>query len=344
MSVNGLGGAANFPAFKALDNLGLAKPIEKNVADMVTATVSAVVGQAVLSAFEQAFNQIGGQLGSILGGQTPHCQPPNPAESGHASGGLQKGSDGTITTPGGYKIQATSQFEWKITNPDGKTTRIWGDPHVDEGDGGKWDFKRDSTFVLPDGTRINCATQPYGNGMTVTSGLEIINGNDRVQVSDIAKGKGKVGDITQDGFAHVNSFGGKDAFVMGGDGDDWTFQGKEITGSNNGGESFKLGSNMKPLVDTTKPFGGPEQWASQIVDQLFKQIENMFNQPTPRSPPFVPPFMQNQFPQGHNCWNRQDYNTGIGNTFKDIGKMFNQLGDLFNLTQSLNRRMMPFGI
>src|SRR3712207_7111164 len=42
-------------------------------------------------------------------------------------------------------------YEWKITGPDGKTTRVWGDPHVDEGDregNNDWEFKRNSTFVL----------------------------------------------------------------------------------------------------------------------------------------------------------------------------------------------------
>jgi hypothetical protein len=253
------------------------------------------------------------------------------------------GKDGVITTPGGYKIEATSQFEWKITNPDGKTnTRIWGDPHVDESDGGKWDFKRDSTFVLPDGTRINCDTTPWSGNpdMTVTKGLEIISGNDRLQVTDIDKGKGKVGTVTQDGFAHVNSFGKNDVFVMGGDGNDWTFQGKEIVGSNNGGESFKLGKDMKPLVDTTTKFGGPEQWVNQIVEQLFKQIEGMFNQAPPRPPPFVPPFMGGGMgPRFPGCWNPTDYKTGMGNTFKDLGNMFNQMQDMLRLADSLNRRM-----
>jgi hypothetical protein len=89
--------------------------------------------------------------------------------------------------------------------------------------------------------------------MTVTGGLEIISGNDRVQVTDIDKGKGKTGQVTQDGFAHANSFGNKDVFVMGKETDDWSFQGKEVTGSNNGGESFVLG---KDLPAGAAPQGG----------------------------------------------------------------------------------------
>ena len=79
--------------------------------------------------------------------------------------------------------------------------------------------------------------------MTVTSGLEIISGNDRVTVEGIDKGKGVVGQVTQDGYAHSNSFSG-DVFVMGSETDDWSYQGKEVIGSNNGGESFKLGNDL----------------------------------------------------------------------------------------------------
>ncbi len=180
--------------------------------------------------------------------------PPRPPDRCHPPGSLKTDPNGVVTTPGGYKVEPLGQFEWKITGPDGKSTRIWGDPHVDEGDGGKWDFKRDSTFVLGDGTRINVTTKPYGNGgMTVTGGLEIISGNDRVQITDIDKGKGQTGPVTHDGFQHVNSFGGKDVFVMGRETDDWSFQGREIIGSNNGGDTFRLGQDLPPGVQPQWP-------------------------------------------------------------------------------------------
>jgi hypothetical protein len=184
--------------------------------------------------------------------------PPAPIDASPPPGSLKTDANGCITTPGGYKIEATGQFEWKVTGPDGKNTRVWGDPHVAEGDGGTWDFKRDSTFVLGDGTRLNVTTAPWGDaGATVTKGLEVISGNDRVQISDIDKGKGKTGTVTQDGFAHANSFGGKDVFVMGKETDDWSFQGKEVLGSNNGGESFKLGGDLAVGNPTTQPAQTP---------------------------------------------------------------------------------------
>ena len=71
----------------------------------------------------------------------------------------------------------------EITGPDGQSSEIWGDPHVREKDKdgkviGNWDFKKDSTFVLGDGTKINVSTKPYNN-MTVTTGLEILEGRRR---------------------------------------------------------------------------------------------------------------------------------------------------------------------
>src|SRR5207248_5346521 len=75
---------------------------------------------------------------------------------------------GVITTAGGYKIEPSGQFEWKITGPDGKSTRVWGDPHVETSKGTKFDFKQDTSFVLPDGTKINVKTTPWTGNPNVT--------------------------------------------------------------------------------------------------------------------------------------------------------------------------------
>ncbi|WNG21976.1 DUF1521 domain-containing protein [Cystobacter fuscus] len=275
------------------------------------------------------------------GASTP--SRPSPTDSSHPSGSLKTSSNGVITTPGGYKIEATSQHEWKITGPDGKSTRVWGDPHVDEGDGGKWDFKRDSTFVLGDGTRINVSTVPADNNMTVTGGLEIISGNDRVKVTDIDKGKGKVGNVTQDGYAHANSFGGKDVFVMGKETDDWSFQGKEVIGSNNGGESFKLGNELKPGAATPNGNTGivPPKAGNTYFDKLsnlFGQLSRVFEtlskltkqlqnrnpfesqRPTPRPLPWLQ--------------NRQNQ---LQTSFEDIGRMMDRMMALEQLRASVSQ-------
>jgi hypothetical protein len=271
---------------------------------------------------------------------------PSSGDSGQPAGSLKTDSSGVVTTPGGYKIEATGQFDWKITGPDGKETKVWGDPHVKEGDGGTWDFKRDSTFVLGDGTRINCSTTPYGNGATVTKGLEIISGNDRVEISDIDKGKGKTGQVTQDGFQKVNSFGGKDVFVMGKETDDWSFQGKEVIGSENGGESFKLGNDLAPGAPNAKPETAPTKpngRLDQILDlfrnlsKVFDSLKNLTKALTERSKQNTGIVPQGQRdPVGH----RRGF---LERAFGNIGRMLDTVNRFQNLTRSItaNRNQFP---
>lgn len=228
-----------------------------------------------LNRVNEKFAELTQKLGS--GSSACLCAPvsqPSFIDSSHPQGSLQT-SGNTVTTAGGYKIEMLGQHEWKITGPDGKSTRIWGDPHVDENDGGKWDFKRNSTFVLGDGTRINVTTVPYGNDATVTGSLEIISGNDRVLVSDIDRGKGKIGTVTQDGYQRVNSFSG-DVFVQGRETDDWSFTGREIIGSNNLGESFKLGGDLNALTDRIDRYGNGLNWARSLFDGLMQQWSDLW--------------------------------------------------------------------
>ncbi len=73
-------------------------------------------------------------------------------------GELNQFKDGTkvYTTPGGYRVvYQPGKHEVKIISPDGKVTKIWGDPHVNEADGSRWQWKnKTATFVLPDGTKV----------------------------------------------------------------------------------------------------------------------------------------------------------------------------------------------
>jgi hypothetical protein len=266
--------------------------------------------------------------------------PPSPDDGTHPAGSLRT-DGGVITTPGGYKIEATGQFEWTITGRDGKTTRVWGDPHVAEGDGGKWDFKRNSTFVLGDGTRVNVSTAPYGNGgMTVTSALEIISGNERVTVSGIDKGKGVVGQVTQDGYAHANTFGGNDVFVMGGETDDWSYQGKEIIGSENGGESFKLGNQLAAGGSTTRPFSGYDtvDWM-RLVQRLGGDIANNWNdywRPNEAgSNPYYDGLSTQSDFHSNKRYDRARHRNQTAQAFRLLGQMFHVLSRLATLSERM---------
>lgn len=303
----------------------------------------------IFSDFAQLFDSVGNQFSGNQSIAAGGCVvPPSPFDSCHPQGSL-KTDGGVITTPGGYKIEATSQFEWKITGPDGKTTRVWGDPHVAEGDGGKWDFKKNSTFVLGDGTRVNVTTAPYGNnGMTVTQGLEIINGNDRVTVSGIDKGKGVVGQVTQDGYAHANTFGGNDVFVMGRETDDWSYRGKEIIGSENGGDSFKLGNDL-PAGNRN----GNNLWSgnfdfNQLLQNFVSQLISDWNRTWTPNPVGSNPYSDtsnsannlwagnNNNPTSGNNYDRSRHQNQLRQAFRLFGEMFNVLARFARLSDQMS--------
>lgn len=184
-----------------------------------------------------AGGQIGGQFGGQFGGQIGGGFGQTGGEIGAPNSGLIQTSKNPpeYTTPGGYKVAAEGKdMAWTVTTPEGKKTRIWGDPHVHESDGGKWDFKKDMSFVLPDGTKITAKTVPWGNDATVTGSIDIMNGNQRASIGGIDKNK----DLTDSGvqndrWAVDARTPDGDYAVLGGSGADWFLNGKnEITGGN----------------------------------------------------------------------------------------------------------------
>ncbi|CAM2065469.1 DUF1521 domain-containing protein [Sulfidibacter corallicola] len=112
----------------------------------------------------------------------------------------------------GYKISLDeSSSAWTIEKlddngqPTGEKTRIWGDPHVDE-DGDRkidWDFKKDTTFVLDDGTKISVGTKQWGNSDYTTSDtLTITKGDQAVVVTGLTQNDStplNISDVTLDG-------------------------------------------------------------------------------------------------------------------------------------------------
>jgi len=95
---------------------------------------------------------------------THHTTPP--PELTPQSGTLSKKDDGSINykTTGGWTVNV-KDGTITMTSPDGKdSTKIWGDPHVAEADGSKWDWSsKTGTFLLPDGTKVTMnADSPTG--------------------------------------------------------------------------------------------------------------------------------------------------------------------------------------
>ncbi|WP_375754460.1 DUF1521 domain-containing protein [Corallococcus exercitus] len=263
---------------------------------------------------------------------------------------LKVDSNGVITTPGGYKIEQLGTQEWKISGPDGKSTRIWGDPHVDESDGGKFDFKRDTTFVLGDGTQIHVGCVPYGNGMTVTGKLDITCGDDHVQVTDVDKGKGKVGPITKDGWETSADFTTKnfsDRLNMGDSTASWSYGGREVTGNDGTVDKFKTGDFMtlsekaisssdgktssatftKATFDATRDNALSK--ATEAVTKTFNALGNTqalgFN-----------PFTGND---DLGKYNKDEHREGIQKAFDSVKSMFGALDDVGRLNDIVKRNL-----
>ena len=108
----------------------------------------------------------------------------------------------TVRTPDGYVVKAEGKEQaWSITGPDGKTTRIWGDPHVLESDGDRWDFKERGSFIFG-ANKITAETVPAGNGQTLSYRLTVYSGNERVTVGGINTNKPVIVAVGQDGKQH----------------------------------------------------------------------------------------------------------------------------------------------
>lgn len=118
----------------------------------------------------------------------------------------------TIRTVDGYIVRADGKdYAWSITGPDGMTTRIWGDPHVSESDGGAWDFKKRGTFFFGK-NKVTVEVVPYGNGQTVSSALNLYAGDERVTIKGIDANKPVIAAVSHDGKQHDDSLADGDAY------------------------------------------------------------------------------------------------------------------------------------
>jgi hypothetical protein len=85
-----------------------------------------------------------------------------------------------VVTPGGYTIEMKDHEVTVYDRNEDIVTRIWGDPHVDEGgNGDDWHFGQDSTFILPDGAKICLDTKANQHGWWFVVGVDIIFGYTR---------------------------------------------------------------------------------------------------------------------------------------------------------------------
>lgn len=123
------------------------------------------------------------------------------------AGSLNVNSDGSVSTPGGFTVLNDGGHNWRIREPSGTEHRIWGDPHVDEGNDGHtdWHFNRDASFILPDGTKIFCDTSKVGSyggaDVTMSDQLKVQYGAS-VASMDVANGGAAALTAAPNGLGH----------------------------------------------------------------------------------------------------------------------------------------------
>jgi hypothetical protein len=157
---------------------------------------------------ELAGPELGASLdtdGSRLGGLvSPSWRPPFLRHSGSA----------VVITDGGYTIEMKNEEVIVFDETGEQITRIWGDPHVNEGKGGDdWHFGEDSTFILPDGTKICLDTEPNSAGEWYVVGVDVLGGSQRYHYGVGGK-QGMTQDAEDFDLAHEDTSKDKSAGVF----------------------------------------------------------------------------------------------------------------------------------
>ncbi|OVE80149.1 hypothetical protein BVY02_01260 [bacterium J17] len=127
-----------------------------------------------------------------------------------------------VTTKDNFKVKFSGKLqEWTITNPEGKTTRIWGDPHVEESDGDKWDFREDSTFIFGDNKVTVETSAPTWNGNTFTAKVSIYSGGERFTITNIESDNPTLESWKLDGRKHDAMLADGNVYSLMADGSGW---------------------------------------------------------------------------------------------------------------------------
>lgn len=171
-----------------------------------------------------------------------------------------------IALDNGYKLQIHGKDEsFSIVDANGNQTKIWGDPHVSEGDRGgnkNWDFHKDATFILDDGTKISVKTKARGDSkMVFADQLTITKGNQAIQVTGIEANNPQIGQPNLNGAQLDADTNDGFVFNMGDQADDWLYNGEEIAGD---GKFVNVTENKEALTGEAETLAS-NQTLSQVL-------------------------------------------------------------------------------
>lgn len=291
------------------------------------------------AAFQQIFNvQVFNFQININQAPAPACTPAPSMDlsCAPAGKGLTKNPEGwpqgSVRTAGGYTVVPEGKDSaWSIFAPGQKPgdkahTRVWGDPHVSEKDGTRWDFTKSSDFVLPDGTRIAAQTTSE-TGKSVTQGLTISNGHERVQIDGINSASPKTGDMMSDGYAwraqHASQ--NRDSFHLGGSAEDVRWFRERITDGK---------AEIAEVTGAT--FDAKQNRYEQTVDNGKKYWVDPQLRPQLGAPAFGPAFQNAMAPQ------MGAFPGTLGDAQWNQG-LFNGLSQFHQLPPVQNNGFEPFG-
>lgn len=217
-----------------------------------------------MGGFAEMIGSFAGSIGEL--GSTPSFQGETLDPQGHLAVDGNK-----ITTPGGYTVEAQGNASWTVTSPNGETTHVHGDPHVNEKDGTVWHWDdKNMSFVLPDGTKI---TGNATGNLGVTTDLNVYYGNERVSVTGVDK-KPDTSTVSYDAAVHDKFHEDGSTVFLGGTGDDWFKLGqdgtlREVTGGG-GNKPLNLGGPIwfdKAIKDAAQLTGMPFAGDKPVIGQ-----------------------------------------------------------------------------
>ena len=185
-------------------------------------------------------SQTGGKCGCNGSGGAEPTEPTEPPPSSGGSSGCPSGEpfkvNGNTVDTGRYCITASNEESGRLEVTDkqtGKKFKVWGDPHIETGDGDKTDFyKKAATFELPDGTKIT-VDPTNGEGKTFIEKVAITRGDQAAEMTgfrgdlktELKSGQGQALDQQyEDGTVLKTKNGEIDDLVLP--------NGQEITGNN----------------------------------------------------------------------------------------------------------------
>lgn len=277
------------------------------------------------------------QCGCIPPPRIEHCGAP----TGKGLTEAKEFGPNAWRTAGGYVIKAEGNCSWKIYGPGAKPgdkalTHVHGDPHVDEKDGTRWDFTKDSDFVLPDGTRIHCDTSAE-TGQSVSQGLTIVNGADRVTITGV-NGGCPTSKLSHDGYEwRVNHTAeGLDTYHLGGNSEQQSWfleRGGQLKGEVTGAYYDRATNRYEQRVDDNKSFWvdrgmrppvGSAAWGN-LVHNLAADTIGKTN---------LPGFIKDWL--GRELHNDHDRNA-VSNLFSQLGDAVRALGGLVNIFSSFGQ-------